>query len=669
MSENSVRKIFRISSKTFLFFGILMVCSSCSFFQGFNERNNATLYFNGGSFVSASVEEEIAGLGKGSFEVDFIPQSNSSGTIFQIGSKTDDTRHFRLYFSKGKLYLQNRYSQLVAECATELQLNASYHIAVTSDGSNWQMYIDGMPQKLVYINSVSDEADSSPKGWFKDALLRNDQNEINLGVLRRPKGTINYFVGEIGEFRLWERVLSTDEIKNNFGEFRTNRAKGLLVFYDFQNEGDHNITNKVSNKYNAKLIGDIDIKEAFKENAIPRSSNASLWLLTIVLLSCIFITHIIVHGFKVNLNNKNFLSIKVPKNYIKGLDGLRGISIILVIINHLGWLAKIPYEGFNKRWIQLISGTTGVNVFFAISGFLITLILLREIKKRGGINFKNFFARRFIRLLPPLVVFYIAIMVFMKFEYLAEDYIAVAISFFYLYNFVPKVFHYTSELGSTWSLAVEEQFYLMWPFVLMVFPGMRKRIMIICLLVAASIGVLYLVDTIEIPFEINGREYTSLRTAFFTNRWFLPAIAPIMIGAAFGILLFKNETIYKNLFGKNYLLLLVSVILFCASLYLSNELLRIAFIVQALGASLFLTWIYFNQTSVLTKILEFKPLVFIGKISYGLYIYQGLFLGTGPSAEMDLQEYPINIILTFLVATLSYFFIERKFLRLKKNFG
>lgn len=95
--------------------------------------------------------------------------------------------------------------------------------------------------------------------------------------------------------------------------------------------------------------------------------------------------------------------------YIKGFDTLRAISIAMVVTAH-----SLP-----NLWIQdhriwyLISGDTGVLVFFVISGFLITTLLLKEKRMNGIINLKKFFARRFLRLLPPLVIFYLAILVLM----------------------------------------------------------------------------------------------------------------------------------------------------------------------------------------------------------------------------------------------------------------
>src|SRR5471030_2238740 len=96
--------------------------------------------------------------------------------------------------------------------------------------------------------------------------------------------------------------------------------------------------------------------------------------------------------------------------YIRGYDGLRAISILMVMSSHLGLFSLLPNNDYiqNRLWL-IISGTTGVNIFFTLSGFLITRILVQEKLAFKKISFKNFYIRRFLRLLPPLIIFYIGI--------------------------------------------------------------------------------------------------------------------------------------------------------------------------------------------------------------------------------------------------------------------
>jgi peptidoglycan/LPS O-acetylase OafA/YrhL len=172
--------------------------------------------------------------------------------------------------------------------------------------------------------------------------------------------------------------------------------------------------------------------------------------------------------------------------YIKGFDGLRAFSIILVLLSHLNIRQQLPeYQFFQERFWRLISGETGVLIFFNLSGFLITLILLQEKMNSGKIHFKLFFIKRFLRLLPPFLLFSFSVLVLKAYHYLDYSTEGFLFSFFYLYNYVPTAY-YHNELVHTWSLAVEEQFYLIWPFVIQYFT-LKKIISFIFLLIIASI--------------------------------------------------------------------------------------------------------------------------------------------------------------------------------------
>lgn len=219
--------------------------------------------------------------------------------------------------------------------------------------------------------------------------------------------------------------------------------------------------------------------------------------------------------------------------YIKGYDGLRAISIIFVLINHLGLYGNLSPAGFLGANINLINGSAGVRIFFTLSGFLITTLLLKEKDKFGKINLKYFFARRFIRLLPPVIVLYLVLIVLMILHVLDQNYIAVFCSFIYVYNFVPYQW-YTPELGHTWSLGVEEQFYLFWAITLFYVKRIKTAIWV-------SIGVIVscIVFSLVYDFPIysNGKPYY-LHSYFFVNRWFIPACMPILIGSLAAIYLY-----------------------------------------------------------------------------------------------------------------------------------
>lgn len=355
--------------------------------------------------------------------------------------------------------------------------------------------------------------------------------------------------------------------------------------------------------------------------------------------------------------------------HIKGYDGLRAFSILLVVLNHLGMDEWWPQtEFFTKRFFQLFSGNAGVNVFFTLSGFLISMILIKEYTANGKIHFKHFFIRRFLRLLPPLILFYTMVVTLMLTGQLNAEYTGLLISIVYLYNFVPELY-YIPELGHTWSLALEEQFYLTWPFVLSWFYKGKKLPYIIVGGVLLCVAAMYAGLHLYIPFEHNGKIHSLLQDGFKPHRFFFPAVAPILIGCGVAYGIARHGDFLKNLILKNSAITLIKVVaLYSVGLYLPEVMLPYGFIFQAMGVGILLAWLYYNQEANLTKVMELSPLVYTGKISYGIYVYQGLFLTTGPTGLLTIQQFPLNIFLVLVLSVVSYHFMEKPVLKLKKNF-
>jgi peptidoglycan/LPS O-acetylase OafA/YrhL len=152
-------------------------------------------------------------------------------------------------------------------------------------------------------------------------------------------------------------------------------------------------------------------------------------------------------------------TVKYRFTYIPELDGLRGISILLVFIHHV-YFTVLP------------GGFLGVDIFFVLSGFLITSLLLREWDQFGSLNLKLFYIRRALRLMPALItlVLILSAYAFIFLDHLtaAKTYQGIWLTLSYVSNWIYAFGLRSADnpLGITWSLAIEEQFYLLWPFIL-----------------------------------------------------------------------------------------------------------------------------------------------------------------------------------------------------------
>lgn len=158
--------------------------------------------------------------------------------------------------------------------------------------------------------------------------------------------------------------------------------------------------------------------------------------------------------------------------YRPGLDGVRGVAILLVMIAH----------GF--YWTLPGGGVMGVHLFYALSGYLITALLLEELGNCGRISLRRFYARRALRLLPALFVFLAVwtIVALLRSESLAPA----GWSLVYVANWAKTWGHDLGTLGHMWSLAVEEQFYLLWPLVLPLLARWGRRPMLLATVVAIA---------------------------------------------------------------------------------------------------------------------------------------------------------------------------------------
>jgi peptidoglycan/LPS O-acetylase OafA/YrhL len=335
-------------------------------------------------------------------------------------------------------------------------------------------------------------------------------------------------------------------------------------------------------------------------------------------------------------------------NRIPSLDGLRCIAVSMVLFGHLlgtqGFLH--PPEGtFLYEF-----GNLGVKVFFVISGFLITNLLLVELKKSDRIHLVKFYFRRTFRIFPACYCMVAGLILFRSLGWITLTPRDVLHTLTYTSNYYPGR---SWSVGHTWSLGVEEQFYLLWPAALVIL-GRRKgflaaaSVIFVCPVIRVVLWHFYKAPGIGFRFE-------TVADAIATGC--------LLAGAQEWL---RTQSLYRRLLESNLFVAVPGVVLLFHTLYGHPTLYYlISHTVMNIGIALCLDWCVSYHKGIVGRILNSKPLVFIGVISYSLYLWQQIFLNRYSRSPMT--EFPINIILVAVAALASYFLIEQPSLRLRQG--
>lgn len=363
--------------------------------------------------------------------------------------------------------------------------------------------------------------------------------------------------------------------------------------------------------------------------------------------------------------------------YFKQLDFLRFVAVSLVIAEH--WFQ--PHIGE-----ILMFGRLGVLLFYTLSGFLITNILLnaKAQKDAGTLSrgqlLKTFYIRRTLRIFP---IYYLTLLFLFAFSL---EGIRQKTGWYGLYG--SNIYTYIHQkwdgsLGPYWSLAVEEQFYLIWPFLLLAIPARHLlRFFFVCILIAPLfrliavsaafhfsptpsplLAMMVLTPTCLDLFAMGGllafvmrnKETHQRLFAFFAANW----VGVCAAAASLALLLFKDTWIHYTLFPTVFATL---------STWIINKLVR-------------------RVNGIPGRIIEMPPFLYLGKISYGIYLYHAAFsaimsivdfalakAGTKISLYNSLETLAVGsktciwLVYLVIIASLSYFLIENPINRLKEKF-
>jgi peptidoglycan/LPS O-acetylase OafA/YrhL len=326
------------------------------------------------------------------------------------------------------------------------------------------------------------------------------------------------------------------------------------------------------------------------------------------------------------------------------LDFLRALSAGIVVAAHYGSTA-IP-AGF------------GVLTFFVISGFLITHLLLRESQRTGTISLRNFYVRRSLRIFPALYVFWVAAVVALLVHHNKVQWGAAICALLYVENYYQGLHWVGSFFTHTWSLGVEEQFYILWPGIFLLsrksLPGLMRGLLVAipCLWVYRAV------------LQYAGVSDEYIYTSFETR------IDSILVGCLLSVVLFTGAAakVVNEVRRARYIPLVVGLLLLSV-LYFETHAPNYRNVIGYAIDPVLLAVLIAQLTSMNGwEWMDAAPISYLGRISYSTYLYQGLvvlLLKPYIPARFSIVTYFLGI---WVVAALSYELVEKPFLKLKRRF-
>lgn len=338
------------------------------------------------------------------------------------------------------------------------------------------------------------------------------------------------------------------------------------------------------------------------------------------------------------------------RTYFGDLNGLRAISIVMVVYFHVTGGASNLAE-------------SGVNLFFVISGFLITTLLVREYDSVGSISLKNFYMRRTLRIFPAyyaVIALQLGLLQAFSIPEEIENNFYNNLLYFLTYTqnwFVTRTPDHPVLFYHAWSLATEEQFYLFWPVILLVTRSWRVGALVMFMLLVFDYSAELLAHESEYGYkELSDRILTSLA-------------APICLGSIFALLC-NAETTFKyieRLLGGRYIVF-AALLLWVLSLVYELKLL------EHFSLTVLVVSSCIQKRTNLSILLRIRLISYIGMISYGMYLMHMLAVNLVrrvvlPELEPDsFLVFVCSLIITIIASSLSFHLYEKRFLDIRANY-
>jgi peptidoglycan/LPS O-acetylase OafA/YrhL len=345
------------------------------------------------------------------------------------------------------------------------------------------------------------------------------------------------------------------------------------------------------------------------------------------------------------------------------LDGLRCLSIVAVVFHH-------GVDEHHELPLVAQLGFLGVDLFFVLSGFLIVTLLLREKRSRGRISLSRFYVRRVLRIFPAY--FGLLLALGLVYAFVAPNASTAAgyweLLPFYLTFTSNWVIDNAANLGVLWSLAAEEQFYLVWPAVEKVLPNRWVwAVLAVVLAVNQAVNFRLIDGWLRAHLGVGHADLSMLQITF----------TPIALGVCLAHLLDQRSTfmrVYTFLAPRWSPLAAFAILGILVNLG-REDIAGWQRLTIQLAMAFLLASVVVREDHAARRFLAWRPVAFVGSISYGMYLYHMWALHV---VREGLKRSPVRVPgdlfllglgLTVVVAAVSYYLYERRFLRLKGRFG
>ncbi|MFD1771563.1 acyltransferase family protein [Sphingobacterium suaedae] len=352
---------------------------------------------------------------------------------------------------------------------------------------------------------------------------------------------------------------------------------------------------------------------------------------------------------------------KLDNKNIKQLDGIRGISILIVFFSHIGLGHLVP-------------GGFGVTVFFFISGFLIAKLLLHELQLSTRINFRNFYIRRAFRLYPALLFFTALTVLVLLLHGVGLIPSQLFAALFYLENYYYVYFINYQEVHLLysifkilWSLSIEEHYYLFYPVFLVAthrHTGLHIGLSVLLLLIPLLLRIHYANSLVD-PHLFEKYNYSLTHTR----------IDSILYGSLLAYLLYKSRySARAYAFLRNRFVLIIAIAVLLLTFIWRDDVFRETFrySLQGLFLAPLIVFTIYGGNSWLNRMFFCNDLlVYIGKLSYSIYLFHWLAI---PLASYHFVKFGMTwqafvVLLTVGLSLFSYYRVEMPFVKLRKKFG